>query len=234
MLVLREDGEPSNQENGEPSNTAQPRFHHCPPPAVRAAPGQWLVRLGIDGRGIFPFATGRGACEAALPSVGRSVAAEGPSAPRGAGEEATDSADDAVVGTCFSGRGTRAEASRFPGTAGCGIGGTRCSFVWPCGLAPPIGEAVEEGGTPATETLLAPADRGSWGGLAAPCSAVANACTLAKRAAGSLASAVKTTCSTSGETAGTFSRKDGGGSRKCCIAISVAVPPKGRSPHNHS
>src|SRR5215470_4600268 len=52
-------------------------------------------------------------------------------------------------------------------------------------------------------------------------SAVANACTLAKRPFGSLASAVITTCSTSGKIVGTFSRNGGGGVMVCWTATSL-------------
>src|SRR6266571_1652814 len=54
--------------------------------------------------------------------------------------------------------------------------------------------------------------------------AVAKSCILAKRCSGSLASAFSTTCSTAGEIVGTFSRKGGGGTRVCLIAISVNDP----------
>src|ERR1700730_5597554 len=98
----------------------------------------------------------------------------------------------------MAGEGTGVTVSA-DGTFG-GIAGTCCSFVWTVELAPSIGAAIEEVGTPPTETLLVLADPGPSSGCtpAAACSAVANACTLAKRAAGSLASAVITTCSTSG------------------------------------
>src|SRR5712691_6729213 len=54
--------------------------------------------------------------------------------------------------------------------------------------------------------------------------ALANACIFAKRSFGSLASVVITTCSTSGEIVGTFSRKGEGGVTVCWTAISVKEP----------
>lgn len=54
--------------------------------------------------------------------------------------------------------------------------------------------------------------------------ALAKARTLPKRCLGSLASAVITTCSTSAEMLGTFSRSDGGDARQCLAAISVKKP----------
>src|SRR5579863_855446 len=64
--------------------------------------------------------------------------------------------------------------------------------------------------------------------------ASANSCTLAKRSLGCLASALNTTCSTSGERKGTRSRKDGGGTCKCWSTTSVRVPWKGHLPQSHS
>ncbi len=57
--------------------------------------------------------------------------------------------------------------------------------------------------------------------------AVANACTLPKRCLGSLARAVITTCSTSGEIVGICSRKDGEGTMVCLMAISLYDREKG-------
>ena len=54
--------------------------------------------------------------------------------------------------------------------------------------------------------------------------AVANACIVTNRSFGSLASAIKTTCSTSEGIVGTFSRIGGGGTRVCLAAISVNDP----------
>ncbi len=54
--------------------------------------------------------------------------------------------------------------------------------------------------------------------------ASANACTVAKRSLGSLASAVNTTCSTAGEIVEAFSRKGDGGTAKCWATISVTEP----------
>src|SRR5437764_4250219 len=64
--------------------------------------------------------------------------------------------------------------------------------------------------------------------------AFANACTLPKRCFGSLARAVMTTCSTSCEMPGIFSRNGGGDANMCCAQSSVNEPWKGRSPLSHS
>src|SRR6266566_1660698 len=63
---------------------------------------------------------------------------------------------------------------------------------------------------------------------------MAKALILAKRCCGSLASAIITTCSTSGEIEGNLSRKGGGEPNMCWLAISLKVPLKGRLPVNHS
>ena len=54
--------------------------------------------------------------------------------------------------------------------------------------------------------------------------ASANACTVAKRSLGSLASAVSTTCSIAGEIVEAFSRKGDGGTARCWATISVTEP----------
>jgi len=54
--------------------------------------------------------------------------------------------------------------------------------------------------------------------------ASANACTVAKRSLGSLASAVNTTCSTAGEIVEAFSCKGDGRTAKCWATISVKEP----------
>ena len=64
--------------------------------------------------------------------------------------------------------------------------------------------------------------------------ASANACTLAKRSLGSLASAMSTTCSMAGGIVEVDSRKDGGGTARCWATISVREPSKGRVPLSHS
>ena len=55
-------------------------------------------------------------------------------------------------------------------------------------------------------------------------SALAKARRLEKRCCGSLASAIISTCSTSGDIVGSFSRKGGRVANICWVAISVKVP----------
>lgn len=64
--------------------------------------------------------------------------------------------------------------------------------------------------------------------------ASANACTLAKRSLGSLASALSTTCSIVGGIVEVVSRKDAGGTARCWATISVREPSKGQFPLSHS
>jgi len=54
--------------------------------------------------------------------------------------------------------------------------------------------------------------------------ASANACTVAKRSLGSLASALSTACSTAGEIVEAFTCKGDGGTAKCWATISVKEP----------
>src|SRR6266487_759426 len=64
--------------------------------------------------------------------------------------------------------------------------------------------------------------------------ALANSNTLAKRCSGLLASAFWITWSIADGNAGSLARREGGGTRTCCVATSMKDPEKRRSPLNHS
>jgi hypothetical protein len=76
--------------------------------------------------------------------------------------------------------------------------------------------------------------RSKVGEALACCNALIKACTESKRSLGSLASALKSTCSTSGGKSGTCLSSEGGGLVVCCTTTSMTVPTKGQRPVSHS